>query len=220
MKKDLLLQAFLSGSYTSISGQITAGANELSIGFVRGKIGSSTATSLRQLYDATANDLVQEHMFIWLDEFYPIEDPLVFTVGRLNAVIDRIKLTEAYFVSSAFNTGGDLSRSTDVFPSDARYRLKINNVSLKTSSVLSCDAFIYPLVVTPSDVNWVAGSVQQADQYTFAFSETAVAVGDYEYNKYPQSYLKRYGFESGKTYDFTLEYKIDAIITEDGVQTF
>lgn len=224
LNKEMLVFSSITESFTDIiSGAITSGQyNDIYFGYSSSsQFGSCTNERLTSLFDdfsgkaATGNgasiDFVDERFTtnsvcsgkfkLTVDEFYQCE----------GWVIQRVSTGEANNVS---RRGIVIDEFADV----PKYVIGWHANGYDSCTVVFCNAISWPQVVTQEELTWLLPGPFR----NLSFSDTYLEPGTYPYalSFGTGKPLPHVGFETGKTYDFKLEYKIDAIITEDGVQTF
>lgn len=221
MNKELILCQINSlGGYDTLkNGRMTAavGVNQFEIGF--GRSSGYGSCTLDDVWDMTDNN-----------EGHPLGTGLFFSqhLGAYpkSIVASRFKLTipTLGFTTSGFGIISPVNASTNEYtdcifhPINFTVRKHLAKLGdVLGDMVVSSVAAVYPYIATPEDVAWVLDG-SNSEVRSISFTETHQTPGAFQSE--PNGLAPIAGFEVGKTYDFTLEYKIDAIITEDGVQTF
>ena len=221
-KEVLQLIPFASGiDYTNkVQGSITAnlyeyigtyiGYSKLSgLGF-----GSCTNSQLLCLYSYTSKYGEKSAVFSPDDERFTINR---VCCGSMSISVASIYKATAFFIQ--IPTGNVIG--VRIFAKQPKYIVRHTN-DLDGTHINYCREIHWPQVANADDIYWSKDvgedghNISYSDTYVEPGTDSPVfgSVGTLE-ERVPNIDL-----EDGKTYDFTLEYKIDAIITEDGVQTF
>lgn len=235
LKKDLLLcSKVLSGEFDkTISGKITASTwyNTMApdwvdyIGYMKktafgGTLGSCTDSRVTGFYDNLSNGNSPDSSFyVDVSDFSRVD---ALTLGRLVVYISGVEQYSCVFsrYSSSSTISSFFTTFTTLLDFEPRYAIRAKSqLKYEEKTILTCDQRTYPAMFNSDDLDWLITPEGSSDVKSLFITDKYYA---------PNSTTKDaicpsppiYGFETGKTYDFTLEYKIDAIITEDGVQTF
>lgn len=228
LNKEMMLTRNGLGGYDEvIEGSITAEKIQAyaGVGFNSGKYGTCTSDKIACLYDRNNSYGVGYNG----DGLVLGFSNSVVSIGSAYAIRACLKindyLQEFYSVQSvAINADGttlvEIWASLEP-PQFAEVIRVIKEGSTMRSVVDYEEPTVYPIVCSPhcfselrtaSELSNLSAEIWVSTrQLGTSYSSTS---GGYTID------VPSVGFESGKTYDFTLEYKIDAIITEDGVQTF
>ena len=234
LKKGLLLcSKVLSAEFDkTISAKITAatGYNSMApdwvdyIGYMQsnpygGTLGSCTDSEVTDFYDNLSNgNSPDSYFYVNVSDFFRKN---ALTLGRFVLYISGVEQYSCMFLrySSSSTVNAMFTTFTTVLDFEPRYAIRTKAAyKAEESTIINCSQRTYPEMFNSDDLAWLLtqeGSDVKglciADKYYAPNSTTKDAIC-------PSPPI--YGLEHGKTYDFTLEYKIDAIITENGVQTF
>lgn len=206
-----------------IVGSITAGDYQgTAQGFLRGTYGSCTSDQINELCDnadiGLPNENVQGFRLSLSSDLGGMYHALVM---RFKIHINGVVRSGYCASTSSFDIVGDLVAEQWISQEPPAYL--VYNKFIKESDNLSRRCMYirpveYPYVCTPEDFN-IAKT--QYENSGLCVSTTRVNVGDWlAFGGGYSVDVQKVGLKSGSKYDFTLEYKIDAIITADGVQTF
>ena len=216
----------LGGYDQKIEGSITAGSDGSSpqIGYQSGYFGSCTSSLILNLYDCDGYNAENRNVEGLRIELKQNIEGVFCLSERFHIVINGEFHRSGYIVCYPTINASTSEFFTSYWVSaDApRFLLYVKNEKLDdslSSTVKYVRACNYPVICNPDE--W-SNAKSQYDGANLRLSTEKVEVG-YRYGLLESGHtvdVPIVGFESGKTYDFTLEYKIDAIITEDGVQTF
>ena len=224
-KRDLLLcSKVLSGGFDKvISAKITTGTlvNPQApdwvdyVGYMKntpygGTMGSCTDSRVTAFYDNLSNGNSPDSYFYIRVPDFTKENAL--SLGRFVIYISGVEQYSCLFTRGA-------NGFTTLLDFEPQYAIRAKTAfKSEESTILTCDKRTYPAMFNSDDLVWFRTAEENymkslliTDKYYAPNSTTKDAIC-------PNPPI--YGFEHGKTYDFTLEYKIDAFITEDGVQTF
>lgn len=217
-KKEILLPSYLKKEFdTVVTGTITAANLNSAVGFSReenGSFGSCTSAQIVYMYDST---IIGSYFTIK----FTVPEVKAGSVASLRFHLNIPSLAyEKYAYGSVSPIVIDLNNEVSELSSQPNYISRV--VTTKGGSqagleVISCRRCYYPVIADPDDVSWIVDS--EDEMRSLSFTKDPRDIG-FEPIEIVEVHEPLAGFEAGKTYDFTLEYKIDAIITEDGVQTF
>ena len=225
LKKEILISQTtkpFSGFDSRIQGTLTAERNGTTntIGFMAGLFGECSSTEITSAYTGSTN-LGKYISFGFCPSFV---DHLSYTdvyVGRYRFNIQSISSTDVqtfllYNKKGKLLTGYSFASCNDI----AKYRSRSD-----VNAITECKRVVYPKIFLEEDFVWLKQFTEESQDLSgIALSTKPLEEREYDLNTElmnPDSRIVPTNLmEVGKTYDFTLEYKIDAIITEDGVQTF
>lgn len=225
LKKEILISQTtkpFSGFDSRIQGTITAARNgsSNSIGFSANIFGECSSPEIDAAYTSSSN-LGKFLMFSFSPSFIDHSSYTDVYVGRCKFNIRGVSST-AERTLLLYNKKGKLSTGyTFVSCNDiAKYRSR-GNINVITE----CERVVYPKIFLDEDFVWLKQFTEESgDTSSIELSTKPLEEREYDLNTEtinPDRWIVPTNLmEVGKTYDFTLEYKIDAIITEDGVQTF
>ena len=202
-----------------IVGSITAGDDQgVSQGFSRGAYGSCTSDQIDDLFDHGGLDVPNVNIQGFRLSLSSDLD------GTYHALVMRFKIQINGVVRSGYcaKTSSPDLLSIDWISQEPPAYLAYGK-TIKDSSALGTRCMYirpvkYPYVCTPEDF-YIAKT--QYENSGICVSVRSANVGDWlAFSSGFNVDVQKVGLKSGSKYDFTLEYKIDAIITADGVQTF
>ena len=225
LKKEILISQTtrpFSGFDSRIQGTITAEQHSSMdpIGFSAGLYGECSSTEIDYAY--TSSTSLGKTLSL---AFYPsFVDHLSYTdvyVGKYRFNIQSVFSTDVrtfllYNKKGKLLTGYTFASCNDI----AKYRSRSD-----VNAITECKRVVYPKIFLEEDFVWLKQFTEESQDLSgIALSTKPLEEREYDLNTElmnPDSRIVPTNLmEVGKTYDFTLEYKIDAIITEDGVQTF
>lgn len=200
----------LEAQITAANGYVTTNPGQIALtgytyNYMNSVIGSCTNQNVGYLYDDYGQgSSVSPTLKFSLNDFV---DANSITIGRFALQLGDVT-HECYFSSS---------RHYEAMP---LYSIRATSDFKGTSTtVVSCDRRDYPRMFSPDDIAWQ--SEQSGEIFRLLYmSDTYIELGPIDNLDTILSKLPAYGFKAGDSYDFSVDYKIDAIITEDGVQTF
>lgn len=204
-----------------IVGQITSrySSNVLATGYWKDRVGSCTASEILQMCDQGDSSSLEYYKFYLSTADFggvTLVDPQQrAALGSFRLLIDGILING--FIKCDVSRSG---RYSYVSVSKPRFCTLLNSVkdgSSLYSKCVFCEERSYPKLVTMSDLEMLNSYPEGHSLHT---TDTKYTQGENTAFFQLENQFTAIGLEANKTYDFTLEYKIDAIITEDGVQTF
>lgn len=204
-----------------IVGQITSrySSNVAATGYWKDHVGSCTASEILQMCDQGDSSSLEYYKFLLSTADF---SGVTFNDPQQRAALGSFRLLIGGaiidgFVKCSVSSSG--SRYSYVSIAKPRFCSLINSVKeggALLSKCVSCEERVYPKIITMSDLETLNG---YPDGYSLHTTDTKYLQDEETFYQY-ENQIPAIGLVANKTYDFTLEYKIDAIITEDGVQTF
>ena len=217
--KEMMLSAkSLNGGYESIEGTLVAGANEYYVGYMS-SFGSCTAPEVFVFYDSPTTYyggvIALSNEILTVPAFYAIRCSIF-----VNGVERSAYITQSAYMENT-NTVSWITVSESA-PTYNAYTVVAKDGGDIGSKVVASRSIEWPYLLTSEEVANYRNQQAESVAYGYTFTGREYKVDELIRLTDPKGldWLDVFGFVNAQAYPFTLKYKIDAIITEDGVQTF